>query len=283
MRTAPMATGTMTEPQTATETAAPTTVAVAQGRTSGAEPRTDWTTVREQDKFSRKGVATAIDNILPAINRARVGPHNWESRNSHRLTSRPDHNRRSKAIKLLHGLAPVMRHQCKWYPDVYPEAEMQNCPRGCGREETQSHMLTCRTGAQETQSDSDGIKTRWTNELLRVARTHAIPPSPTILISPEWHQDTETATARDRRAKRKLRAMKATLQDQWLEMLEERYPAWNERCDLQIRRKNETPVKARKRRILMKQPRVSASAVSSDQRMAAVPPIPEEWRGKPPT
>ncbi|KAJ1785710.1 hypothetical protein LPJ59_006085, partial [Coemansia sp. RSA 2399] len=209
--------------------------------------------------------ATAIDIILPAINRARVGPHNWESRNSHRLTSRPDHNRRSKAIKLLHGLAPVMRHQCKWYPDVYPEAEMQNCPRGCGREETQSHMLTCRTGAQETQSDSDGIKTRWTNELLRVARTHTIPPSPTILISPEWHQDTETATARDRRAKRKLRAMKATLQDQWLEMLEERYPAWNERCDLQIRRKNETPVKARKRRILMKQPRVSASAPKQKQ------------------
>ncbi|KAJ1796541.1 hypothetical protein LPJ59_003687 [Coemansia sp. RSA 2399] len=186
------------------------------------------------------------------------------------------------AIKLLHRLALVMRHQCKWYPDVYPEAKMQNCPRGCGWEEMQSHMLTCRAGAQETQSDNDGIKTRWTNKLLQVACTHAIPPSLMILILLEWRQDMEMATTRDRRVKRKLRTMKATLQDQWLEMLEERYPTWNECCDLQIQHENETPVKARKHHILMKQPCVSASTVSSDQRMAAVPPIPEEWRGEAP-
>ncbi|KAJ2395307.1 hypothetical protein GGI23_004359 [Coemansia sp. RSA 2559] len=146
----------------------------------------------------------------------------------------------------------------------------------------QAHMLTCRFGAQDDQTENREIKTRWTEELLRVARAHAIQPSPTILIPPEWRQDTESALERDRRAKRKPpHAKKATLQDQWLELVEERYTAWKERCDYQMRRENEISVKARKRRMLMKQPRVTTG--SSDQRTAAVPPIPEEWRGDEPT
>ncbi|KAJ2394592.1 hypothetical protein GGI23_004625, partial [Coemansia sp. RSA 2559] len=82
--------------------------------------------------------------------------------------NRLDHNRHSMVIKLILGLAPTMEHQRKWYPEVYLEAEMLKCPRGCGQVEMQAHMLTCRFGAQDDQTDNREIKTRWTEELLRV-------------------------------------------------------------------------------------------------------------------
>ncbi|KAJ2395767.1 hypothetical protein GGI23_004180 [Coemansia sp. RSA 2559] len=36
-----------------------------------------------KDRNSTENRPDALDIILPAINRARVGPHNWENRNSH--------------------------------------------------------------------------------------------------------------------------------------------------------------------------------------------------------
>ncbi|KAJ2218596.1 hypothetical protein IWW45_009492, partial [Coemansia sp. RSA 485] len=56
---------------------------------------------------------------------------------------------RSLGIKILMGNLPIMMCETAWYPDAYPEPEMQRCPQNhqeSPREipvELQAHFLLC--------------------------------------------------------------------------------------------------------------------------------------------
>ncbi|KAJ2555910.1 hypothetical protein EV175_002161, partial [Coemansia sp. RSA 1933] len=111
---------------------------------------------------------------------------------------------------------------------------------------------------------------------------HALTVSPTIPISAEWRQDSETALKRDKKNKRATirgkilgpQSKKASIQQQSLEQIEFSYSRWKERNDLQINREEESEFTSRRRRKIVKQPQIRRS---SDTRTAAVPPIPRPW------
>ncbi|KAJ2555908.1 hypothetical protein EV175_002159 [Coemansia sp. RSA 1933] len=106
--------------------------------------------------------------------------------------------------------------------------------------------------------------------------------SPTIMISDEWRQDSETALKRDKKSRRANirgnilgpQSKKASIQQQFLEQIEFSYSWWKERNNLQISREEESEFTSRRRRQIVKQPQIRRS---SDTRTAAVPPIPRPW------
>ncbi|KAJ2533839.1 hypothetical protein EV175_007060, partial [Coemansia sp. RSA 1933] len=92
---------------------------------------------------------------------ARDSKGSWIAKNSHCITNKADHSRRSFVVKTLHGNAPVMMRQGEWYPDAYPESEMFLCLRGCGKTETQAHMLTCSHNSQIVPTTLTEIAKKW--------------------------------------------------------------------------------------------------------------------------
>ncbi|KAI9502361.1 hypothetical protein BX070DRAFT_264033 [Coemansia spiralis] len=214
---------------------------------------------------------------------ARTAPHRWTQRNSRRTTNQSDHNRRSFAIKVLHGNIPTMVRQCSWYNEAYPEPEMQLCPRGCGKKEDQRHTLTCTHGLAVKAPTTIELKGRWGPHAVLVAAHHTQALEPTAMMSEQWQLETKEAIEKDNCTRRANpskhipgpKEYSQGIRLQLLEKLEFQYDRWKERDKLQIQRKEASAIKPAKRRQIMRRPRLEAR--SRDSRTAAVPPIPRPW------
>ncbi|KAJ2543377.1 hypothetical protein EV175_005984 [Coemansia sp. RSA 1933] len=140
-------------------------------------------------------------------------------------------------------------------------------------------MLTCSRIPRLTSSTDQIPTLQWSANTTRVARAHALRALPTLLISEEWRQDNTTVIEQDKRDRRASRirfisgpsSKKHRIQLQFLEKIEAVYTHWKERSDLQVEREDASAIPARRRRQIMKQPRLPQ--LSADTRTAAVPPI----------
>ncbi|KAJ2556738.1 hypothetical protein EV175_001804, partial [Coemansia sp. RSA 1933] len=167
----------------------------------------------------------------------------WIAKNSHRITNKADHNRRSFVVKILHGNAPVIFRQGDWYPDAYLDGEM---------------LLSPTTLAE--------IAKKWNANAALVVQRHVLTVPPTIL-------NLSRMAARQGKILGP-QAKKASTQQQFLEQIEFSYFRWKECNELQISREEESGFTSRRRRQIMKQPYIRRS---SDNRTAVVPPIPRPW------
>ncbi|KAI9501135.1 hypothetical protein BX070DRAFT_254283 [Coemansia spiralis] len=111
--------------------------------------------------------------------------------------------------------------------------------------------------------------------------------SHSLQITDDWQLATKEVLKRDKRQQRQTKdkqwcgphKLKTAMQMQAIGRIEFLYLQWKERNKMQTSREDTTAVRARRRREIMRQPRMSRQ--SRDNRTAAVPPIAGSRRPSP--